>query len=356
MTDDSTSSLAVGDLTGDAHLDIVSARANTVAAFVYSGSRAFTARTPVLLPSVSNVAYDAGAHQIVATQRQTPGRVTRYADSGSALEPVGPAFMLQGGKPEPVVSADVNGSGNDVVVLHDDSGEVEVVRAGESIDERFPADDRASSHYDSRALAVGDIDGDGLPDVVVATAFGVSLLMHRNDALPAVYGSGLVDAVSPATRQTNISSTVHPMLTLTHAATNASSTVKLVDAHGNTVPAVDRRERHDHDHRDAVGTTRGREVRAARRRHDRRVGRPRRRLRHVVHRRTAARPDCAECDVRHRAGRLLGTCRRVDPVPCERRRLDVRVQPRQWAVHVVLVTVPDVRRSGRRAQVLRHRA
>jgi FG-GAP repeat protein len=93
-------------------------------------------------------------------------------------------------------------------------------------------------HYDARALAVDDIDGDGLPDVVVGTDFGISLLMHRADSLPPVYGSHLVAGVSPAPRQTGVATSVHPVLSLTGAATNATSSVTLVDVHGDPVAAT----------------------------------------------------------------------------------------------------------------------
>jgi type VII secretion-associated serine protease mycosin len=235
VSPESMSSVSVGDLTNDARLDIVTTRANTVSAFLYSGSRAFIARAPVRLTDVSNVAYDPDKRQVVATQRQTPGKFTRFGDNETQLAPSSASTTLLAGKPEPVAVADIDGSGNDVIVMHDDAGEIEVVRGNGTIDERFFVDDQASSHYDSRALAVGDIDGDTLPDVVVATSFGISLLMHRADALPATYGSHLVADVTPAPRATGVAAAVRPTLSLSIPATNASTSVKLRDAHGDPV-------------------------------------------------------------------------------------------------------------------------
>jgi type VII secretion-associated serine protease mycosin len=238
VTASTTTAISIGDFSGDGHLDLATIRGGIVAAFSRSVARSFTGRQAFALTNPSNVAVDPSTGHIVVTQRQTPGKVVVLSDDGSLLHPVGSAITLQTGRPEPVAIADLDGGGSDIAVLHDDSGDLEVVRAGGTIKERFFADDQPSSHYDARALAVDDIDGDGHPDVIVGTKFGISLLMHRADSLPATYGTHLVAGVSPAPRETGVAGGVHPTLSLTANATNASSTVKLVDARGDTVPAT----------------------------------------------------------------------------------------------------------------------
>ncbi len=236
VTTTATFSIAAGDLAGDAHPDLATRRTDSLATFVYSGGRNFAAVHVYGVISGSNVAIDPSNRHLVITARSGFAQVFR--DTGSDLETVGSSIHLSS-RPEPVVFADVDGGGNDFAVRHDDTGHVGVVRGGGTTEELYFADDQPSSHYDARALAVDDIDGDGLPDVVAATSFGISLLMHRSDSLPATYGKHLVADVTPAPRQTGVATGVHPSLSLTSAATNASSsTVELVDAHGTTVPAA----------------------------------------------------------------------------------------------------------------------
>jgi hypothetical protein len=144
------------------------------------------------------------------------------------------------------VIADADGDGNrDLVVLHDaagglsPSGTVGVVRQtapGAFAAEQLFADDDTTTSYDARALAVGDYDGDAANDVLVATSFGMTILLQNTDALPHLGAPWIVDS-NPAHMDTDVSAPFFDV-TLGRDATNVNdTTVQLLDARGESAGA-----------------------------------------------------------------------------------------------------------------------
>ncbi|MFM8972856.1 MAG: hypothetical protein ACKOOG_09500, partial [Actinomycetota bacterium] len=69
-------------------------------------------------------------------------------------------LTLGAADPGPVVVADVDGGGSDVVTLHRATGEIGVIDlGGGSAARQFPVDPTGGSEYGPRALAIGDLDG-----------------------------------------------------------------------------------------------------------------------------------------------------------------------------------------------------
>lgn len=101
--------------------------------------------------------------------------------------------------PEPIQAADVNGDGrDDLVVLHGGWIRMGVYlqQADGSLAEEqlFPIPN--ASHYNPHGLAVGDINGDSAPDVVIADYnSGLVILYHSTPNLPPVADAGSDQAV-----------------------------------------------------------------------------------------------------------------------------------------------------------------
>lgn len=135
-----TSGVAIGDMTGDGRNDLIVS---------YGGTSAN--------------AYIGGFVQ----------------DASGTLRPAG--SLPSQASPEPVEIADVNGDGrNDVLVAH--GGYItlgsylqdEFGTLGPELWDLLPS----ASHYDAHGLAVGDINGDDLPDVAIADGSRLVVLYH----------------------------------------------------------------------------------------------------------------------------------------------------------------------------------
>ena len=283
----------------------------------------------------------------VATMRNTTGRLRTIlnGDTVGALTPTD-------SWPDAVAIADVDQDGrNDVVVLHDDSGAVGVLTQQNNgslgSEDPFFVDD-FNGAYGARALAVDDVDSDTYPDIVVATTFGISILIQNPPHLPTLSNTWIAGA-SPAAFATNVASGVTPVLTLDHIPTNVDdTTVQLLDASGGVVsqtPVWDlgTPDRHDHARR----TVDRRCLHRARRRVVRRQHRRVRRLLPPIHGRCRTRQDRAEHRARLASDRLPSNLRGDAQVHIERRRGRLRVQSRQREIPRVHVADTRRRREGR---------
>jgi len=119
-----------------------------------------------------------------------------YQNNTGALDP---AFSYTSYDcPEPVEVADVNGDGKqDVIVAHGGWTELGIYLQGPDKDliseELYPIP--YASHYNPQGLAVGDINGDGFNDVVIADYNNGLVVLYHNDLRfeenePSIYYKG----------------------------------------------------------------------------------------------------------------------------------------------------------------------
>jgi hypothetical protein len=180
VSPDTGGSPAAGDVTGDGLVDLVLIRTFTAEVFAQTVGGGFTHSASLLVPirvggigavSVGDVTGDGRADVTATLSSNRPeSQVVVYPQT--ATGELGPPVRYAAyDSPEPVVLADVDLDGRrDVVVAHGgwDQVSVRLQRPNGLLGrEQFSWVPR-SSHYDHRGLAVGDITGDGKPDVVLA--------------------------------------------------------------------------------------------------------------------------------------------------------------------------------------------
>lgn len=194
--------LEVGDVTGDGLTDVV----------VMSGQLYATPNVTVLRQTPNGVLTNATSHDVSSEDTLTRGvgvgdvsgdgiadvvasfggnrpasGIAVFASEGWDLaEPVTtPSYDV----PEPVVVTDVDGDGrSDVVVLHGGWQRAGVYRqtadGNLATEELYPIP--YASHYSPHGLAVGDVTGDGRPDLVIADSnHGLVVVPNTGDEAPA---------------------------------------------------------------------------------------------------------------------------------------------------------------------------
>jgi hypothetical protein len=245
-----TATVAVGNIAhnGDGLLDVVTC---CVKVYKQTASHVFAVASTTSVVSGSDVAVGDvntdGVDDVVASVRTSPGSVSRLLNNGSgALTAHASATAA---KPQPIAVAHVDGVGtNDIVTLHDfvDAGNPTAtlgwLRQSDSLGtfaaQKTVVVDDFSGAYDAKALAVGDLDGDGANDALVATEFGMSIMVQNSGLLPSLDAAWLLDA-QPASLATNVSANVAPTIDLGRDVTNVSgTTVQLRNASGSTVAAT----------------------------------------------------------------------------------------------------------------------
>ncbi len=244
-----SATVAVGNVAdnGDNLLDIVTCCSSY---YVQTSLHVFAAASTVAVANGSDVAVgDVSSDSnddIVTTVRAASGSVSRLNGDGSGgLD--APAWSAVAANPQSVSIADIDGDGlNDIVVLHDfvasgnpvaTVGWLRQVTSGVFAAEQTFSIDDFNASYDAKALAVGDLDGDGASDALVATSFGISILVQNSGLLPSLGKAWVLDS-QPSSLATGVAAGVDPTVRLGRDPTNVSvGTVQLDNAAGNAVAA-----------------------------------------------------------------------------------------------------------------------
>ncbi|MDQ1477847.1 MAG: hypothetical protein QOE62_3076, partial [Actinomycetota bacterium] len=251
-TTPAVTSVAAGNLTGhsDGLLDVATSAAPGVNVYRQTGLRAFGAGATHALSGGADIAVGdvtSDSRDDVVASRPASGMLAMLVQNNTGGL-VAAADATVAAAPRPVAVADIDHDGaNDVVVLHDfappgsQPASVGWLRQSSpgvfQAEETFRLNDFAQG-YDAKALAIGDVEGDGRDDLVVATSFGLSLLVQNSGVLPTLAPAWITDAF-PQSMATNVVGSVQPTITLGRAVTNFGPTkVQLRDEMGAAVAST----------------------------------------------------------------------------------------------------------------------
>jgi hypothetical protein len=193
---DYAESVAIGDVNGDGNPDLVLAAGNTIGILLGNGDGTF--QTPVPLNyfadsvALADVNGD-GNLDIVATteggQGNGDGTVEVLLGNGNGTFQPPRTYDAGGYDTVAIAVADLVGDGSlDLVVANVGSSSVGVL-LGDGHGNFGVAVSYASGGYNDYSVAIGDVNGDGYPDLVVANQFecsscyngGVSVLLANGD-------------------------------------------------------------------------------------------------------------------------------------------------------------------------------
>ena len=183
-------SMAAVDLDGDTSLDLATAGADAIQLLRNRGDGTFDVPVPLLVEPESKFVFvlttdvhgDGSPDLVAADEAQDRVIVLRNRGDGTFLDPVA---VPVGGEPASIAAADLDGDGDvDLAVANGATGDVSILlNGGAGLNGTFAQTlVYEAGGEDPSAIAVGDVDGDGSPEVIVATASGVSILFNNGPA------------------------------------------------------------------------------------------------------------------------------------------------------------------------------
>ena len=217
--------LDAGDVNGDGRTDLVVSPGLSVllqntdgtmaAPVTYSAGGGAT-----LAGSAVGDSTDDGRADVVVSYNGSPtgAFIARLLQNGQGT--LAPAVTYgTAGNPGPLVVADVDPDGRkDILVLHKNSGQLGVYQQGpggglvlvdDTVGSSTPYERRSpipiTADYGPQALAVGDINNDGFPDVLIADRdHGLVVLRHTTDRAPTVAITAPTPGIYPAGQPINV--------------------------------------------------------------------------------------------------------------------------------------------------------
>ncbi len=236
-------SVAIGDLNGDGvpDLAVVNQDGDSVSVLLGGGGGTFTpaSGSPITVggfpESVAIGDLNGDGHPDLVVANLNSGSVSVLLGGGSgAFTPAPGSPISVGGSPESVAIGDLNGDGHpDLAVAIIDSNSVSVL-LGAGNGAFTPASESPITVGRTPAsVAVGDLNGDGIPDLAVANTNSNSVSVLLNTSRPAVAASPSSVVFSPA-QVWSVSTSQPVTVTNTGAASLSIAGVSLVgdDADG----------------------------------------------------------------------------------------------------------------------------